>query len=40
MVLAHYKPTFLAPRACAAGMSVIAFSKTTVTTTTSKTKGG
>ncbi|GEM_PF-3793347 len=41
MMFAHSLPAFHTTlRALCAGISVITFSKTTVTTTTTKTKGG
>ena len=40
MMFARSLPTFPSPRTLYAALSVITFSKTTVTTTTTKTKGG
>ena len=40
MMFADSQPTFITLRALYAGLSVITFSKTTVTTTATKTKGG
>jgi hypothetical protein len=40
MMFARSLPTFPARRASYAGLSVITFSKTTVTTTTTPTMGG
>jgi hypothetical protein len=40
MCFADYQPSVCAQRALHAGMAVLTFSKTTVTTTTTKTKGG
>jgi len=40
MMFAHSLPAFQTPRTLCAAISVITFSKTTVTTTATKTKGG
>ena len=40
MTFAEHQPAFPDLRALHAGLSVITFSKTTVTTTTTHTKGG
>jgi len=40
MMFAHSLPAFHPPRSLYAGISVITLTKTTVTTTATKTKGG